>query len=112
MADIKNINKDAKFLDVVLLELPASINVHSGAMSGLDYAVGFFEGADEENVRLCPIQKNAYDSVEGRLFRKADITSYEILRRYEPKPGDGIDYVICESRGIEINNADAEDSEG
>ena len=49
---IKDIEKDAEPLDLILLELPAFVMTHSGSVGGIDYAVGFYETVEDNKVYL------------------------------------------------------------
>lgn len=93
---------EAKYGDLVVLEIPTSIMVHCGSMCGDDYAVGYFERHDDENVYLCRRQKIAQEEEETRAYAKEDITSYEILRRFEPDPfNDGLDELLVSTEVVE-----------
>ena len=96
---IDNIKKDAKPLDLILIELPSTVQM-CGSFSGSDYVAGFFYGVNNRNLLLSRTQKDAYAHEEPTSYPLADISSYEILRRYKPVPGDGIDLVLSDALGI------------
>ncbi len=89
--NMKEIEKDVKPLDLILLELPSYVQAHCGSASGMDYAVGFFEKFEEGRIFLNQNQKSAYDLRDAVAYPLKDIGSYEVLRRFKPNPEDQID---------------------
>ncbi|MBW2981597.1 hypothetical protein KY343_01830 [Candidatus Woesearchaeota archaeon] len=96
---ISEIQSDAKLLDLVLIEIPSSVQtcvVHNG----MDYASGFYIGVKDNQLFLSRTQKRAYGPVDLYGYPLEDIESYEIVKRYTFNPNDGIDYVLAEILGI------------
>ena len=95
MKNIKNIVNDAKFGDLVILEIPSGLMTSGGMLYGDDYAAGFFSQCDDKNVYLNNIQKLAYKKEDPIAYPIDDITSYKILLKYELNPEeDGLDEII------------------
>jgi|TARA_B100001971_G_C18174765_1_gene529278 hypothetical protein len=98
---IEKLAEDAKPLDLVELELPASI-MTCVSHGGMDYTSGYFIEIRDNRIVLAQFQKAAYGDSEPSPIPLDDITSYEILRRYKPVPGDEIDYILAETLDIPI----------
>jgi hypothetical protein len=91
---IETIGKKARLLDLVQLELPAMAQA-CVSFSGMDRISGYFCGVKDRKVLLARTQKGVYNSGELRKYPFRDIASYEIIRRYVPKPGeDGLDELL------------------
>ena len=103
MKPIEEIEKDARWGDVVLLQFPAWVQM-CVSVSGNDYAVGFYSHADKDKVCLNTFQKHAYEDNPVKEYSRRDIKAYEILRRFERDPNDRIDEVLCNMLGIEWPN--------
>ena len=87
---IAEIDGDAKYGDLVLLEIPTEINAHAGEVSGIEYATGFFFCCNADFVLLAGTQKTLLGG-DSTTYARKDITAYEILRRFELNVEDGLD---------------------
>jgi hypothetical protein len=109
---IEEIENDAKPLDLIVLELPASVQM-CVSRDGTDRVSGFYVGVNEVRgqkvVSLSRTQKGAYANDEPIDYPFRDISSYEVKERFVPDPHDGIDEVLCEVLGIDMPEQD-EDS--
>ena len=91
---IDKIAEEVEFGDLIMLKLPSSVQAHYGEVSGNDYAVGFFEKIDNENIYINHLQKIAYSDQGAFIIPIESIESYEILRKYVPDPEDKIDNML------------------
>ncbi|MBW2995111.1 hypothetical protein KY312_02060 [Candidatus Woesearchaeota archaeon] len=107
---ISEIEKDAKLLDLVLIELPAEVHT-CYPYHGMDFASGFYLGVENKQVILSRTQKRAYD-IDVVGYPVEDIKSYEILRRFKPNPNDGIDYLLTDILGITSSESDGDEENG
>lgn len=96
----KGLEADAKPLDLLLLELPATVCSAGRNVKGIDYATGFYEGTREIEGKKCvvlnAVQKDAHSQPGKTRYPIEQIKSYEVVRRYSPNPNDGLDKIIAE----------------
>ena len=94
------IEDDVRPLDLVLLELPASVQCPTGAVPGTDYAVGFFEGLhtiqQRRFITINQIQKVAYAQPTPSRYPIEDVPRYQLLKKYTPDESDPIDRILAD----------------